>query len=189
MNLFVMTYKFFVREIHISPLDSHHKGPVMQHYDVSFILARKVAEEGIKAPVIWKASRNRIGHGNNEVKSYDVTSLLPWPIRCLEAFLSKLLCHLSPASIADPWQQTFNLLMVCHRDITQCIEAEIKFPPFCRLKFQIHFFNEKFVLWLKFHWNFFLMEQLMITLIQVMAWCWSDNKPLIEAMTTLSTYA
>ena len=54
------------------------------------------------------------------------------------------------------------------------------------------FLNENvYAFWLKLHWSLFLRVQLTIfqQLVQVMAWCWSGNKPLsVPMMVRLTTH-
>ena len=54
-------------------------------------------------------------------------------------------------------------------------EAETKLPPFCRWQFQIHFLE-----WMNFNWHFtglFLITNIS-ALVQIMAWCRPNTKPL-----------
>ena len=53
-----------------------------------------------------------------------------------------------------------------------------------QIMFQMNFANEKFCIWLKFHWNLFLVVQL-----KVMAGRLIGDKPLSETMLTRFTDA
>ena len=66
------------------------------------------------------------------------------------------------------------------------VEAETKWPPFCRLHFYIHFLISFFSTLIKISMTFVAKGIInhVQTLIEIMVWCRLDNKPLSESMTT-----
>ena len=64
------------------------------------------------------------------------------------------------------------------------IQAEIKWPPFRRQHFQMHFLNENVWISLKISLKFVpkVLINNILALVQIMAWCRSGDKPLSEPM-------
>ena len=61
--------------------------------------------------------------------------------------------------------------------------------PLDKMAAIVHIFSDAFIVnenvfWLIFHWSLFLIIQLTITQVQIMAWCQIGDKPLSEPMLT-----
>ena len=69
-------------------------------------------------------------------------------------------------------------------DSQQHIEADKKWPQFCRRHFQMHFLEWK--IWISMNISVKFVPKVPIdnklALVQIMAWCWTGNKLLSEPM-------
>ena len=73
---------------------------------------------------------------------------------------------------------------ICKRSSCKHIEAETKWPPYCRQHFQMHFLEWKYM---NFNYNFTEIYSQgpfnnIPALLQIMSWWWPGDKPLSESM-------